>query len=225
MYSHRTNITSNTTFPEKKTQQNQKTKKRKVESESPESPALSLKTPSIAHNSVKNSTTAMFTPGKRPQRVEVKTPKPMTSPSNITDNQTKTIAERSMNIHVATPRPVSKTPTRNDPLKKLLPNGLIIEDLILGHGADSQVGKKVRVKYIGRLSSGSIFDSSLNKPFTFRLGVGQVIKGWDIGIRGMRVGGKRRLTIPPKLAYGSEGALPSIPPNSTLVFEVELVEA
>lgn len=107
------------------------------------------------------------------------------------------------------------------------PNGLEIENTSMGKpdGKQATPGKKVGVIYTGRLrSNGKIFDSNVgNKPFFFRLGVGEVIKGWDIGVNGMRVGDKRRLTIPPNMAYGSKG-VSGIPPNSWLVFTVELAE-
>jgi len=116
-----------------------------------------------------------------------------------------------------------KTPS-NSLQKKKLTNGLEIEDLIFGDGEIIKPGKKVSVKYKGSLLNGKVFDSSLNKPFTFRLGTGSVIKGWDLGLKGMRVGGKRKLVIPPSLGYESKAA-GEIPPNSTLVFEVEVVDA
>ena len=102
---------------------------------------------------------------------------------------------------------------------------LIIEDLVVGNGATAQAGQSVIVHYTGWLTSGQKFDSSVdrNDPFDFRLGAGQVIPGWDQGVAGMQVGGKRKLTIPPDLAYGSRGAGGVIPPNATLVFEVELL--
>jgi FKBP-type peptidyl-prolyl cis-trans isomerase len=102
---------------------------------------------------------------------------------------------------------------------------LIIEDLVVGNGATAQAGQSVVVHYTGWLTSGQKFDSSVdrNDPFDFRLGAGQVIPGWDQGVAGMQVGGKRKLTIPPSLAYGSRGAGGVIPPNATLVFEVELL--
>jgi len=99
--------------------------------------------------------------------------------------------------------------------------GMVLEDLKLGNGQLIEDGKKIGVKYIGKLSNGKTFDSSLQKIFSFRYGVNEVIKGWDLGLKGMRVGGKRKLTIPPKLGYGSSRA-GAIPPNSTLEFEVEL---
>ena len=105
-------------------------------------------------------------------------------------------------------------------------NGLIIEDLVVGEGTEAQDYNKVVVNYTGELEDGTVFDSSLNpgrEPFTFTLGVGSVIKGWDLGVKGMKVGGKRKLTIPPELGYGERNT-GVIPPNSTLIFEVDLLE-
>ncbi len=106
-------------------------------------------------------------------------------------------------------------------------NGLIIEEIIIGDGQEAKDYNKVVVNYTGTLEDGSVFDSSLNpgrSPFTFTLGAGSVIKGWDIGIKEMKVGGKRKLIIPPNLAYGANGSGGVIPPNATLIFEVELLE-
>ena len=102
---------------------------------------------------------------------------------------------------------------------------LLIEDLTVGSGDTATAGQSVSVHYTGWLTDGQKFDSSLdrNDPFEFRLGAGQVIPGWDQGVAGMQVGGKRKLTIPPELGYGSRGAGGVIPPNATLVFEVELL--
>jgi FKBP-type peptidyl-prolyl cis-trans isomerase len=104
------------------------------------------------------------------------------------------------------------------------PSSLVIEDIVVGTGATAATGDTITVHYLGRFVDGTQFDSSYarNTPYTFRLGVGQVIAGWDQGIPGMKVGGQRRLTIPPSLAYGA-GGYGSIPPNSTLVFDVELL--
>ena len=105
------------------------------------------------------------------------------------------------------------------------PSGLIIEDVTVGQGAAAAAGQKVTVHYTGWLTNGTKFDSSKdrNDPFAFPLGGGRVIKGWDEGVQGMKVGGKRKLTIPPALGYGARGAGGAIPPNATLVFEVELL--
>lgn len=106
-------------------------------------------------------------------------------------------------------------------------NGLIIEDIIIGEGEEAKDFNKVIVNYTGKLEDGSIFDSSLKpgrSPFTFTLGSGSVIKGWDLGVKGMKVGGKRKLTIPSELGYGSRGAGGVIPPGATLIFEVDLIE-
>jgi FKBP-type peptidyl-prolyl cis-trans isomerase len=103
---------------------------------------------------------------------------------------------------------------------------LVKEDLVIGSGARAEAGSDVVVHYVGWLESGQQFDSSRARrdPLDFALGAGDVIKGWDEGITGMKVGGKRKLTIPPELAYGEHGCGGVIPPQATLVFEVELLE-
>ena len=99
------------------------------------------------------------------------------------------------------------------------------DDIKVGDGAEAVSGKKVTVHYVGTLTNGNKFDSSRDrgKGFSFELGRGQVIKGWDQGVAGMKIGGVRKLTIPPEMAYGDKGFSDLIPPNSTLVFEVELL--
>lgn len=103
---------------------------------------------------------------------------------------------------------------------------LKVEDVQAGTGAVAEPGKKVSVHYTGTLTNGTKFDSSRdrNQEFTFVLGQGQVIRGWDEGVKGMKVGGKRKLTIPPDMAYGEAGAGGVIPPNATLLFDVELTK-
>ena len=105
------------------------------------------------------------------------------------------------------------------------PSSLVIEDLTVGSGPTAAAGQTVKVHYTGWLTDGKKFDSSKdrNDPFVFPLGGGQVIRGWEQGVQGMQVGGKRRLTIPPDLGYGTRGAGGAIPPNATLVFEIELL--
>lgn len=101
-------------------------------------------------------------------------------------------------------------------------NGLKVQDTLVGTGAEAVKGKTLTVNYTGKLLDGSTFDSSVGRaPFSFKLGAGDVIKGWDMGLVGMKVGGKRILIIPPELGYGERGFGP-IPANATLIFEVEL---
>jgi FKBP-type peptidyl-prolyl cis-trans isomerase len=104
------------------------------------------------------------------------------------------------------------------------PSNLVVEDLVPGNGPAAARGDTITVHYVGTLSNGAKFDSSYDRgqPFTFRLGAGAVIAGWDQGLVGMRTGGRRRLTIPPSLGYGDRANGP-IPANSTLIFEVELL--
>lgn len=105
------------------------------------------------------------------------------------------------------------------------PSGLMYVDQVVGIGEMAVSGKTATVHYTGTLTNGQKFDSSVDRgqPFSFHLGVGQVIKGWDEGVQGMKVGGKRKLTIPANLGYGARGAGSAIPPHATLVFDVELL--
>ena len=112
-----------------------------------------------------------------------------------------------------------------DPQEVTTPSGLKYTDLQTGDGPEAKSGQTVSVHYTGWLENGTKFDSSLDRrsPFSFGLGGGQVIRGWDEVVAGMKVGGKRRLTIPADLGYGPRGAGGVIPPNATLIFEVELL--
>lgn len=125
-----------------------------------------------------------------------------------------------------TAKPAASGPTKvtGEPTKT--PSGLEYWDIKVGTGAVAQTGKNVKVDYTGWLTNGKKFDSSVGtgKPFDLLLGGGQVIKGWDEGIVGMKVGGKRQLRIPPDLAYGQRGYPGVIPANSTLIFDVRLVD-
>jgi len=105
------------------------------------------------------------------------------------------------------------------------PSGLKYTDEVVGTGASPTLGQMVTVHYTGTLENGTKFDSSVDRgqPFIFQIGMGRVIKGWDEGVMTMKIGGKRRLIIPPQLGYGARGAGGVIPPNATLIFDVELL--
>ena len=121
----------------------------------------------------------------------------------------------------------NSSPTKVTGKSTTTSSGLQYWDIVVGKGATAVAGKDVRVHYTGWLTDGKKFDSSVDRgqPFVFPLGAGRVIKGWDEGVAGMKVGGKRQLRIPPELGYGARGAGGVIPPNATLIFDVELLDA
>lgn len=135
-------------------------------------------------------------------------------------------------VAIATPEPILQNTTAPSPSgtgSAKMDNNvttLKIEDQVVGTGDLATAGKKITVNYSGTLTNGTKFDSSYdrNQPFVFTLGAGEVIQGWDKGFDGMKVGGKRKLTIPPDMGYGAQGAGSAIPPNATLIFEVELLK-
>ncbi len=162
------------------------------------------------------------TPKKKVDKKDNKTPKkegmkngaPKTPQTDKKQDNNKT--PKKQDQQQGTPKP-KKTP------KKTLKGGIVVEELKEGNGPEAKRGKMMGMYYDGRLTSNNKrFDANLKgDPFKFRLGSGEVIKGWDVGLEGIKVGGKRKLTIPAKMAYGSTGAPPAIPPNATLTFEVE----
>jgi FKBP-type peptidyl-prolyl cis-trans isomerase len=152
----------------------------------------------------------------------------LTSPSEpvaIAADNTTAAAAPAKPAHPAAS--ASAAPTASAAAPPSDPNAKLVQtDLLVGKGAEAKSGDTVSVHYVGTLLNGTEFDSSRKrgKPFVFTLGQGQVIRGWDQGVAGMKVGGKRKLVIPPALAYGDRGMGSVIPPSSTLTFEVELVD-
>ena len=142
-------------------------------------------------------------------------PPAATSKTSTTASKTGATAAKSTTVHKTTPAAQWITTA----------SGLKYRDVVVGKGAQPKTGDTVVVNYTGTFTSGKVFDTSVGKPpFQFVLGKGQVIKGWDEGVGSMNVGGKRKLTIPPDLAYGAKGYPGAIPPNSTLNFNVELLK-
>lgn len=158
---------------------------------------------------------------------ELKSKKSKKSDSNSTTTNTTTTStissETSRNLNVLRENLVASAKNQT-PGQKVI-DGVVLVDKSVGDGPEARPGDRVKVHYVGKLkTTGKVFDASTKKPFTFRLGAGEVIRGWDIGVKGMRVGGQRTLTIPPEKAYGRHGAPPQIPGNAWLVFDVKLLE-
>jgi peptidylprolyl isomerase len=127
---------------------------------------------------------------------------------------------------IASPSFAAEDPNKSDSKSVTTASGLKYLDVLVGKGASPVSGKQVKVHYTGTLENGKKFDSSVDRkePFSFVIGVGRVIKGWDEGVMTMKVGGKRKLIIPSALGYGARGAGGVIPPNATLLFDVELLD-
>jgi len=149
-------------------------------------------------------------------RVAEPDPPPKADPSTKPQPSTNTI-----------PTGAGAIPAKSVPLESVTGSPGVLEkvDMKVGTGAEVKTGMKAKVHYTGRLTNGTEFDSSLKRePFDFVVGAGEVIKGWDQGVVGMKVGGKRKLTIPYDLAYGLGGRPPTIPPKATLIFDIELID-
>ncbi|KAG9145411.1 hypothetical protein Leryth_022910 [Lithospermum erythrorhizon] len=196
------------------TKSKQKNKKKKHEKEA------------VAHNNTEDLDPINATPLAKEEIIQ-KTTKKKNDKKNKNDKKQDNASDLSGAKNVTTKKGSDKIETEPSQVRTF-PNGMVVEELAMGKpdGKKAANGKKVSVRYIGKLKqNGKIFDSNIGKaPFKFRLGVGQVIKGWDVGVNGMRVGDKRRLTIPPSMGYGTKGAGAVIPGNSWLVFDVELID-
>jgi len=203
------------------------------------SSSAATKTPAKQNNNNKSTATPGAKPlpqqAKTPQAQPPKTPQAKTPPATKTPNTAKSAAAEDDKPRLSKQQKKKLRAEENEkkegapshsqkkgPIQ--LPSGLQYEDTLVGKGAVATKGNRLQMRYQGTLATGQIFDSNMprGRPFSFKLGAGEVIRGWDEGLQGMRVGGKRTLKIPAALGYGSRGA-GKIPPNANLTFEVELI--
>lgn len=147
-------------------------------------------------------------------------------PSNAQSTPSASPSPQSSPAETPSPSPSASPSESQAPREVKTSSGLRYTDLVVGTGPSPRTGQQVLVHYTGTLENGRKFDSSLDRgqPYPFRIGLGQVIAGWDEGVLTMKVGGKRKLIVPAKLGYGAGGYPPVIPPNATLIFEVELLQ-
>jgi peptidylprolyl isomerase len=166
-------------------------------------------------------------PGVIPAPALGATTEQVTKATATATTTTPTTTTTTATVPTPTSGPLSKEPVFSVP-KGAPPTKLVVKDIVVGTGATAAKGDEVTVNYVGKLySNGKIFDASWNRKATFgpfEIGVGAVIKGWDDGVVGMKVGGRRELIIPPALAYGAAGSPPTIPKNATLIFVVDLLK-
>lgn len=161
---------------------------------------------------------------QQPKAKQPKLDKPQKQQNGVAKENQATVDKKGKKDKKANKVEQQKQPQKKAGGERVITGGVKIEDVRIGNGPEAKSGKRAQVYYEGRLKSNNkVFDSlKTGAGFKFGLGRGEVIKGWDVGVAGMKVGGKRRITCPPHMAYGARGSPPTIPPNSTLVFEVEL---
>lgn len=161
---------------------------------------------------------------QQPKAKQPKLDKAQKQQNGVAKENQASVGKKSKKDKKANKTEQQKQPQQKAGGERVITGGVKIEDIRVGNGPEAKSGKRAQVYYEGRLKSNNkVFDSlKTGAGFKFGLGRGEVIKGWDVGVVGMKVGGKRRITCPPHMAYGARGSPPTIPPNSTLVFEVEL---